>query len=162
MANLNYQIQHCRKCRLWQNAKNAVPGEGPATAKVMLVGQNPGTEEDKTGKPFIGRAGKFLNCVLTENGLNRETLFITNIVKHKTPSNRTPLPDEIAACVPYLIAQIDMIKPKTVVLMGRVAWQTPRKKNVEFIETVHPSAAMRFPKMRKKFLEDFANLCNRV
>ncbi len=124
----------------------------------MLVGQNPGAEEDKTGKPFIGRAGKFLNKVLAKNGINREELFVTNIVKHVTPKNRKPLPDEIAACAPYLEAQVNAIKPKIVVLMGAVAWQAPRVEGVEYVEMYHPSAAMRFTKMRKKFEEDFSSL----
>jgi len=121
----------------------------------MLVGQNPGAEEDKTGKPFVGRAGKFLNKVLAKNGVIREELFVTNLVKHVTPKNRKPLPDEIAACAPYLVAQVNAIKPKIVVLMGAVAWQAPRVEGVEYVETYHPSAAMRFTKMRKKFEEDF-------
>ena len=158
LNELNKQICNCRKCRLWQDAKNAVPGEGPPNAKLILVGQNPGTEEDKTGKPFVGRAGKFLNKVLTENGINREETFITNIVKHVTPQNRKPLSDEIQACAPYLTAQINLIKPKVVVLMGAVAWQTPKVEGAEYVETVHPSAAMRFTKMRKRFLEDFKQL----
>jgi len=121
----------------------------------MLVGQNPGAEEDKTGKPFVGRAGKFLNKVLAKNVINREELFVTNLVKHVTPKNRKPSPDEIAACAPYLEAQVNAIKPKIVVLMGAVAWQTPRVKGVNYVETYHPSAAMRFAKIRKKFEEDF-------
>jgi uracil-DNA glycosylase len=149
------QILDCRKCELWQGSKNAVVGEGPATAKVMLVGQNPGEEEDKAGRPFIGRSGKFLNKVLDKNGIHREEIFITNIVKHLTPENRKPLPEEIAACAPYLVAQIHSIKPKIVVLLGTVAWQTPRLAGIEYIETVHPSAAMRFTKMRKRFEKDF-------
>ena len=155
LKQLNEQIKTCRKCRLWQGAKNGVPGEGPFNAKVMLVGQNPGAEEDKTGRPFVGRAGKFLNKVLAKNGINREELFVTNLVKHVTPKNRKPLPDEIAACAPYLVAQVNAIKPKIVVLMGTVAWQAPRVEGVEYVETYHPSAAMRFTKMRKKFEEDF-------
>ncbi len=162
LAELNEQILNCRKCRLWQGAKHAVPGEGPAHAEVMLVGQNPGAEEDKSGKPFIGRAGKFLNAALAKNGINREELYVTNIVKHLTPENRKPLPDEIAACVPYLAAQIEADKPKIVVLMGKVAWQTPRVEGVEYVETIHPSAAMRFTKMRKKFEEDFEALKKRM
>jgi uracil-DNA glycosylase len=158
LNELNEQIRKCRKCRLWQEAKNAVPGEGPQNAKFILVGQNPGVEEDKTGKPFVGRAGKFLNKVLTQNGINREEIFITNIVKHVTPKNRKPLPDEIEACLPYLIAQINLVKPKVVVLMGAVAWQTPKVEGVAYVETVHPSAAMRFTKMRKRFEEDFKQL----
>jgi len=158
LDDLNAQINNCRKCRLWQCAKHAVPGEGPPNARLMLVGQNPGAEEDKTGKPFVGRAGKFLNKVLTENGINREEVFVTNIVKHATPQNRKPLQDEIQACTPYLTAQINLVKPKVVVLMGTVAWQTPRMNGKEYVETVHPSAAMRFTKMRKRFLEDFKEL----
>jgi DNA polymerase len=162
LDELNEQIRNCRKCRLWQCARNAVPGIGPATAKVMLIGQNPGAEEDKTGKPFVGRAGKFLNKVLTENGINREEVFVTNVVKHVTPNNRKPFPDEVAACLPYLITQIKEIKPKIVVLMGAVAWQTPRLEDIEYVEIYHPSAAMRFSKIRKKFEEDFAALKTRL
>jgi uracil-DNA glycosylase family 4 len=162
LEQLNEQIKNCRKCRLWQGAKNAVPGEGPTNAEVMLVGQNPGAEEDKTGKPFVGRAGKFLNKVLAKNGFNREDLFITNIVKHTSPKNRQPLPDEIAACAPYLKEHIKIIKPKIVVLMGTVAWQAPRIEGVTYVETYHPSAAMRFTKMRKRFEEDFSALKNRL
>ncbi len=158
LDELNEQIRKCRKCRLWQSAKNAVPGEGPQNAWLMLVGQNPGTEEDKTGKPFVGRAGKFLNKVLAQNGLNRDEIFITNIVKHVTPQNRKPLPDEVEACVPYLTKQINLVKPKVVVLMGAIAWQNPRVEGAEYFETVHPSAAMRFTKMRKRFEEDFRQL----
>jgi uracil-DNA glycosylase family 4 len=158
LKRLDEQIKTCRKCRLWKGAKNGVPGEGPLHAKVILVGQNPGAEEDKTGKPFVGRTGKFLNKVLAKNGINREELFVTNLVKHVTPKNRKPLPDEIAACAPYLDAQVNAIKPKIVVLMGAVAWQAPRVKGVKYVETYHPSAAMRFTKMRKKFEEDFSVL----
>ena len=153
---------HCRKCRLWQGTKCAVPGEGPANAKVMLVGQNPGAEEDNVGRPFVGQAGKFLSKVLAENGIDRREVFVTNIVKHTSPLNRKPLPDEIAACVPYLVAQVELVKPKTVVLMGAVAWQAPRADGVEYVETVHPSAAMRFTKMRKRFEQDFATLAKRL
>jgi DNA polymerase len=162
MAKLNEQIKNCRKCRLWQGAKNAVPGEGPPNAEIMIVGQNPGTEEDRTGKPFVGRAGKFLNAMLNKIGVEREELFITNIVKHMTPKNRKPLPDETAACIPYLVAQVNEIKPKIVVLMGAVAWQVPRNEGVAYVETYHPSAAMRFPKMRKKFEEDLRVLKGHV
>ena len=162
-ADLNEQIIHCKKCRLWQGAKCAVPGEGPADAKVMLVGQNPGAEEDKVGRPFIGRAGKFLNKVLAENGIDRREVFVTNIVKHTSPLNRKPLPDEIEACVAYLVAQVELVRPRIVVLMGAVAWKAPRTvAGVEYVETVHPSAAMRFTKMRKRFLEDFAALKTRL
>ena len=162
LNELNKQICNCRKCRLWQRAKQAVPGEGPPNAKLIIVGQNPGAEEDKTGKPFVGRAGKFLNKILAENGINREEVFVTNIVKHVSPQNRKPLPDEIEACVPYLTVQINLIKPKLVVLMGAVAWQTPRLEDVEYFETYHPSAAMRFNKMRTKFREQITTIAKRM
>ena len=161
-ADLNEQIMHCRKCGLWQGAKCAVIGEGPANAKVMLVGQNPGAEEDKVGRPFVGRAGKFLNKVLAENSIDRREVFVTNIVKHTSPLNRKPLPDEIEVCVPYLVAQVELVKPEIVVLMGAVAWQAPRAEGVDYVETVHPSAAMRFTKMRKRFDQDFATLAKRL
>jgi len=155
LEDLNTQIYGCRKCRLWQGAKHAVPGEGATDATLVLVGQNPGREEDETGKPFVGRAGKFLNKILAENSISRQEIFITNIVKHVTPNNRKPLPDEIEACKPYLTTQLEIITPKTVVLMGKVAGQASRIEGINYIETVHPSAAMRFTKMRKKFVEDF-------
>jgi uracil-DNA glycosylase len=158
LIKLNEQIQKCRKCRLWQGAHNAVPGEGPLNAKVMLIGQNPGAEEDKTGRPFMGRAGKYLDKVLTKTGFCRNNLFVTNVVKHISPKNRKPFPDEIAACMPYLLEQIQKIKPKIIVLMGTVAWQVPRVAGIEYVETYHPSAAMRFAKMKKRFETDFSRL----
>ena len=158
LTSLDEQIRSCRKCGLWREARNAVPGEGSIRAKVMLVGQNPGTEEDESGRPFVGRAGKFLDAALGRNGINREDLFITNVVKHKTPNNRLPKPDEVEACTPYLISQIALVKPEKIVLMGALAWQIPRKEGVIYLETFHPSAAMRFPKMRKKFEEDLNKL----
>ena len=158
LKQLNEQIKKCRKCRLWQGAKNAVPGEGRLHAKFILVGQNPRAEEDKTGKPFVGRSGKFLTAVLNKKGIRRGDLFITSVVKHKTPGNRRPKPDEIKACMPYLTRQIAAVKPEIIVLMGTVAWQIPRDEGVMYIETYHPSAAMRFPKMRKKFERDLSSL----
>ena len=158
LENLNARIKNCRKCRLWRNAKNGVPGEGPFSAKLMLVGQNPGGEEDKTGKPFVGRAGKYLNKILIRNNFNRDELFVANVVKHASFRNRKPLVDEVEACTPYLLEQIRIIKPKIVVLMGAIAWQTPRFEDVEYFETYHPSAAMRFKKIRAKFETDFSVL----
>ena len=158
MTDLNCQIETCQKCKLWIGTKHAVPGEGPTDAKIMLIGQNPGAEEDKTGRPFVGRSGKYLTKVLQKYGLNRNELFVTSIVKHKSPDNRKPKPDEIAACLPYLITQINLIKPEIIVLMGQTAWQTPRQPNITYVVTYHPSAAMRFTKIRTKFEEDIASL----
>jgi DNA polymerase len=116
----------------------------------MLVGQNPGVEEDETGRPFVGRAGKYLTHVLADHGINRDQLYVTNIVKHVTPKNRCPYSDEIAACLPYLEAQISAVKPKVVLLLGKAACQTPRVDGILYFELVHPQAASRFPKMDKK------------
>jgi uracil-DNA glycosylase family 4 len=162
LEELNLQVYGCRKCRLWQTAKHAVPGEGPQNAKVMLVGQNPGAEEDESGRPFVGRAGKFLTKVLAEYGIPRETLYVTNIVKHTSPQNRKPLPDEVAACLPYLNEQISLIKPKIIVLLGASAKQTPHKEGIIYFEVVHPSAAMRFKKMNAKFQAQIAALAEQI
>jgi uracil-DNA glycosylase len=158
MDEICSQVYGCRRCRLWVGAKHGVPGEGPLDAEVMLVGQNPGAEEDETGRPFVGRAGKYLTAVLAEYGIKREELFITNIVKHITPKNRCPLKDEIEACLPYLEAQIRIIKPKKVLLFGRVACRAPRVEDIEYYELVHPQAASRFPKFDKKLREQLQSL----
>jgi uracil-DNA glycosylase len=162
LEDLNLQVYECKKCRLWQGAKHGVPGEGPLNAKVMLIGQNPGAYEDETGRPFIGRAGKFLTKVLDEYGIKREDLFITNIVKHVSPKNRKPYPDEVMSCIPYLKTQISLIKPKIIVLLGASAKETPRLKGIEYIQVIHPSAAMRFNKMNEKFREQIAELAKRT
>jgi uracil-DNA glycosylase len=162
LEDLNWQIYNCKKCRLWQGAKHGVPGEGPLNAKVMLVGQNPGADEDETGRPFVGRAGKFLTKVLAENGIKREDVFITNIVKHISPQNRKPFADEVATCLPYLNTQISVIKPKIIVLLGASAKDTPRLEGIEYMQVIHPSAAMRFNKMGIKFREQIAELAKRI
>jgi uracil-DNA glycosylase len=162
MEELNYQIYACRKCRLWQGAKHGVPGEGPLNAKVMFVGQNPGADEDELGRPFIGRAGKFLTKTLSESGIKREEVFITNIVKHVSPKNRKPFDDEVAVCLPYLIEQIDFIKPKIIVLLGASAKETPRIEGIEYFQVIHPSAAMRFTNMREKFRQQIAELAKQL
>ena len=151
LEEIAYQIYECRKCRLWKGAKHGVPGEGPPNAKVMMIGQNPGATEDELGRPFVGRTGRFFNAFLAENGLKREEFFITGAVKHVSPKNRKPFPDEVAACLPYLTSQIEMIRPKIILLLGETAKSIPRLEGIEYIEAVHPSAAMRFPKMKAKF-----------
>jgi uracil-DNA glycosylase len=162
MEEIKIQIYSCRKCRLWQDAKHGVPGEGPLNAKVMFVGQNPGADEDESGRPFVGRAGKYLTKTLAEFGIKREEIYITNIVKHVSPKNRKPFPDEVAACLPYLTAQINVIKPKIIVLLGASAKETPRIEGVEYFQVMHPSAAMRFTRMGEKFRLQIAELARRL
>ena len=162
MEEINRQVHSCRKCRLYKDAKHGVPGEGPLNATVMFVGQNPGADEDEQGRPFVGRAGKYLTKTLAEFGIKREDVYITNIVKHTSPQNRKPYPDEVAACLPYLITQISIIKPEIIVLLGASAKDTPRLEGIEYVEIVHPSAAMRFTKMREKFRKQIAELAGRI
>jgi uracil-DNA glycosylase family 4 len=162
IEELNLQIYSCKKCRLWEGAKHGVPGEGPVSAQVMLVGQNPGADEDETGRPFVGRAGKYLTKTLAEYGIKRENVFITNIVKHVSPQNRKPFDDEVKACLPYLITQINVIKPKVIVLLGASAKETPRLEGIEYVQVIHPSAAMRFTNMREKFRQQIAELAKRI
>ena len=162
MEEFNMQIYGCKKCRLWQGAKHAVPGEGPLNAKVMFVGQNPGADEDEVGRPFIGRAGKFLSKTLAEYGIKREDIFITNIVKHVSPKNRKLFDDEVRACLPYLITQIKTVKPEIIVLLGASAKEAPRIEGIEYIQVIHPSAAMRFTKMGERFRQQIAELAKRI
>jgi uracil-DNA glycosylase len=162
MEEINLQVYGCRKCRLWQGAKHGIPGEGPLNATVVFVGQNPGADEDEVGRPFVGRAGKYLTKTLAEFGIKRDDVYITNIVKHTSPRNRKPYSDEVEACLPYLITQINIIKPKIVVLLGASAKGTPRVEGIEYVEVIHPSAAMRFTKMREKFRLQIADLSKEI
>jgi uracil-DNA glycosylase len=138
--------------------KAIVLGEGPSHADVMLIGQNPGKEEVKQGKPFVGRSGKYLDTILVKNNIERSKLYITSVVKHSTPGNRRPEEREIRHWMPYLIDEIKRVKPKIILLMGEVAWRTPRFEGIKYIETYHPAAAMRFPKARERFEKDFQEL----
>lgn len=138
--------------------KDIVLGEGPNLAEIMLVGQNPGKEEIKRGKPFVGRSGKYLDIVLVKNNIDRSKLYITSVVKQSTPGNRKPTEKEIRHWMPYLIDEIKRIKPKIIFLMGEVAWRTPRFRGIKYIKTYHPAAAMRFPNARERFERDFQKL----
>jgi len=113
------QIRGCAKCRLHQGRTNTVPGTGSTTAEILFIGEGPGKDEDIKGEPFVGRAGKLLTAMLQKIGIERESVFITNVVKCRPPENRDPLDDEIAACWPYLEAQIRLINPKVIVTLGR-------------------------------------------
>lgn len=135
-----------------------VAGEGPQNAEIMLIGQNPGGEEARQRRPFVGRSGRYLDSVLRKNNIDRSRLYITSVVKETTPGNRKPTAREIRHWMPYLLEEIRQVKPRVVVLMGEVAWQTPRLGNIRYIETYHPAAAMRFPRARKRFENDFKRL----
>ncbi len=119
MKELEAQVRVCQLCRLAKTRTNAVPGEGNIRAEVMFIGEGPGYHEDKQGRPFVGPAGDFLNELLGIAGLSRESVYIANVVKCRPPQNRDPMPDEIAACAPYLARQMALIEPRVIVTLGR-------------------------------------------
>jgi DNA polymerase len=113
------QVKVCTKCRLHEGRTNAVPGTGSTTAEILFIGEGPGKDEDIKGEPFVGRAGKLLTTMLQKIGIERESVFITNVVKCRPPENRDPMDDEIEICWPYLEAQIKILNPKVIVTLGR-------------------------------------------
>ena len=136
LKKLNQEIRNCKKCNLWKTRKNAVPGEGPVNAKIFICGQAPGVEEDKIRRPFVGRAGKFLNKLLKMAGIEREEVFITGPLKclPQPPKNRKPTKKEIEACLPYLKKQIEILNPQKFILLGEVAFSVffPKKELSSF------------------------------
>jgi DNA polymerase len=166
------EVVVCPKCELARTRTKAVPGEGNANARVMLIGEGPGWHEDQQGRPFVGAAGKFLNELLGLAGLNREDVFITNVVKCRPPGNRDPMPDEIAACAPYLDRQIAAIDPDVVVTLGRYSMSRwfpgekiskihgqPRKDGRRLIVPMyHPAAALHQGALKAVIQEDFTKL----
>ncbi len=118
------ELGDCRRCRLCEKRSEIVFGEGAADARVMFVGEGPGEEEDKSGRPFVGRAGELLSKIIESVGWRREDVYICNIVKCRPPGNRDPQPDEIAACLPFLIGQIRAIAPRAIVTLGKPAIST--------------------------------------
>ncbi|MHA2377703.1 MAG: uracil-DNA glycosylase [Candidatus Thorarchaeota archaeon] len=172
LASVHEEVLDCRKCSLHASRRNAVPGEGPINAQIMFVGEAPGAKEDESGRPFVGRSGELLSDMIAEIGLSRDEVFITSVLKSRPPGNRTPNKTEIEACIPYLNRQIDIIRPKIIVLLGGVAVSSiigPCKiseahgrifevEGSRFFITYHPAAALRFPKLREAMLKDFRTL----
>ncbi len=166
------EVRTCPKCELARTRTNAVPGTGNPNARVMLVGEGPGWHEDQQGLPFVGNAGKFLNELLGKAGLERKDVFITNVVKCRPPGNRDPLPDEIAACAPYLDRQIAQIDPDVIVTLGRFSMSKwfpgerisrihgqPKKDGRRLIVPMyHPAAALHQASLRGAIEDDFAKL----
>ena len=162
-------VAACTKCRLCEGRTNTVPGEGAVRARLVVVGEGPGKTEDETGRPFVGKAGELLTKILGAIGLERDQVFIGNIVKCRPPENRTPQYDEIAACVPYLFRQIELIGPRVILAMGNTAAQTllntkqslgalrgkvHRFRGVPVIVTYHPAALLRNPNWKKPTWDD--------
>ena len=162
---LHQEICVCQLCDLAVGRTYAVPGEGPSPARVMLIGEAPGREEDLTGRPFVGRAGKLLDRALEQAGLQRSEVFITSIIKCRPPDNRKPKQYEIRACHPYLRAQMEILKPEIVCLMGNVATQAVLGMNGitklrgqivqdRFLVTYHPAAVLRNKNLMGDFVSD--------
>lgn len=162
-------VASCTRCPLYSTALNPVPGEGSPTAGLMCVGEAPGATEDETGRPFVGAAGQLLTKILAAINFKREDVFICNVLKHRPPGNRNPLPEEVKACSPYLIRQIELIRPRVILAFGTFAAQTlletklsigklrsqiHRYYGVPLIVTYHPAALLRNPAWKRPTWED--------
>ena len=162
-------IAACRKCKLCDARTNTVPGEGRANARLVVIGEGPGRTEDETGRPFVGRAGELLTKILDAIKLPRDQVFICNIVKCRPPENRLPQYDEIAACLPFLYRQIELVKPKVILAMGGTAAQSllntkqslgalrnqlHRFRGIPVVITYHPAALLRNPNWKRPTWDD--------
>jgi len=170
---LEAQIIGCNRCRLCEMRKHAVPGEGNRHARIMLVGEGPGAQEDQEGRPFVGAAGKLLDRMLLSIGLSREQVYIANVVKCRPPSNRTPQPDECRACLNYLRWQVKLIHPKMVVCLGntavqaimdpqarisRVRGQVVERNGYILTATYHPAALLRDERLKVEAWQDLQKI----
>jgi uracil-DNA glycosylase family 4 len=172
LEELHRRIASCPDCDLCRTRSRAVPGEGPPDAEVLFVGEAPGFYEDQQARPFVGPAGRFLDELIASIGLRRDQVFITNVVKCRPPNNRDPLPGEIEACRKYLQGQIELIRPKVIVSLGRysLAWFSPRdaiskvhgqakvRDGAYFMPMYHPAAALHAANMRCIIEEDFRKI----
>jgi uracil-DNA glycosylase family 4 len=173
IEEVHSQVRRCRKCALSRSRTHVVPGEGSLTAELMFVGEGPGAEEDQQGRPFVGTAGRLLTQLLRSIGIERENVFITNVVKCRPPGNRDPLPEEIAACNDYLLAQIALLTPKVICTLGRFAGQTlldkamsitrehgrPRRMSgILYVPLYHPAAALHKQDLIGALEDDFRKL----
>jgi len=179
LRRISEEVEACSKCPLHLTRRRAVPGEGNPNAEVMLIGEAPGEVEDETGRPFVGAAGKLLNSLLQDIGVDRSSLYITNVVKCRPPNNRDPTDEEINACKPYLIRQIAVVRPRRIVTLGRHSTKVilglgglrvseisrVRGKvfrvaiagvEVEVYPTYHPAAALYNPSIKGVLKEDLA------
>lgn len=162
-------VAGCRRCPLYATATKPVPGEGNPGAELVCVGEAPGENEDLEGRPFVGTSGQLLTRILAAIDLKRDEVFICNVLKHRPPGNRNPAPDEIAACSPYLVRQIELIRPKVILAFGKFAAQTlleceetlgklrqkvHRYHGVPLIATYHPAALLRNPSWKRAAWED--------
>ncbi len=171
------EIGVCSKCRLCQTRNNVVPGEGDIRADIMFIGEGPGRDEDLQGRPFVGRSGELLTRMIEAIGLKRSEVYICNIVKCRPPQNRNPEADEAQACMNYLRAQFALVRPKIIVLLGKIACRYTlneeisvmrehgrwyERKGVYFMPTFHPSALLRDPAKKRDAWEDFQKIRDKL
>ncbi len=171
------ELGDCRRCRLCEKRKNIVFGTGSARARLMFVGEGPGRDEDIQGLPFVGRAGQLLNQIIKAMGFERDQVYIANVVKCRPPDNRTPLPDEVASCTPFLFSQIDLIRPEVIVALGAPAAQallgstagitkirgTFREfHGILVMPTFHPAYLLRNPAAKRQVWEDMQQVMGRL
>ncbi len=169
LEELKQSIVNCQKCKLCKTRNNIVFGSGNSNAKIMFIGEGPGGDEDRTGEPFVGKAGKLMNMAFDVVGIKRDEVYIANIIKCRPPANRDPEEDEIKACMDYLRNQVMIVKPKIIVLLGRIALQNIlgkeykitstrgkwiEKKEILYMPTWHPAALLRDETKKIEFLKD--------
>ena len=172
LGEVGTRVRSCNACGLAAGRTQAVPGEGPVDASIMFIGEAPGYYEDQQGRPFVGAAGQFLEQLLTSIGLKRTEVFITNVVKCRPPGNRDPLPEEIDACSDWLSRQIELIRPKVIVTLGRyslarflpgtpigrVHGQGRKLGSLWVVPMYHPAAALHQGGLRKTIEDDFRKI----
>ncbi|MFH1597836.1 MAG: uracil-DNA glycosylase [Patescibacteria group bacterium] len=173
LTKIAEEVNKCQKCPLAKDRTRAVPGDGSKKSGLMFIGEGPGREEDKQGLPFVGTAGKFLDELLSVIKLERKEVFIGNVVKCRPPGNRDPLPEEIATCLPYLERQVEALKPKLIVLLGRHAMyrflpeqlkiskvhgKPFRRHNQVYLPLYHPAAALYHGSLRETIIKDFKKI----
>lgn len=177
LEELRPHVLSCSSCGLREGARGVVFGEGSPHAQIMFVGEGPGQNEDQTGRPFVGRAGQLLDAMLEGIGLRREEVFIANVVKCRPPGNRLPMPPEVAVCLPNLRAQMRIVAPRIVVLLGALSSQTLvdpairvtrdrgkwfAKDGRDYLVTFHPAAVLRDEYGKRRLLEiDFRSLLSK-
>ena len=179
LDDIHKQILNCKSCDLYKTRTHCVPGEGNYKSGIMFIGEAPGKEEDKQGRPFVGAAGKYLTEVLEKNGIKRQDVYITNVLKCRPPNNRDPKPEEVETCSKWLRMQLDFIKPSIIVTLGRFSTQwifeyfnltytsitklrgkvyTVEKwnKTIYIIPTLHPAAVLYHPRWKPMFEHDIS------
>ncbi|MFZ5391595.1 MAG: uracil-DNA glycosylase family protein [Patescibacteria group bacterium] len=172
LQNIAQDVKNCQKCQLCLKRTNTVPGNGDLNSELVFVGEGPGKNEDLQGVPFVGAAGKYLDKLLASIGLTRPQIFITNIVKCRPPDNRDPLPEEVATCSPFLAQQLQIIKPKLIITLGRHAMnfflpnlkissahgQPKRYQGQVYLPLYHPAAGLYNPATRTDIDSDFLKI----